>query len=236
MLQVYERVWKMQGYSLIGMDIANGDDRPVLEHMLQCGMLAGRHRCWVTKYIEFGPAGGNPYVQIVGKDEDLLKFLMDPYTYGATTVSVDTDADGKTVLTGKYAKEMKEEAEMLFSQRQPAVWDDGRFEVQLGVGAVRPVVLSDENIDKHHEKPGPKIVKSQLSVLSYANGFSVWHYMSAKDTVADMFADGYFDEAKDMLREGDTMYLVSSSTGGAKTTLAYVMYNKRDSVVISMMP
>ena len=60
--------------------------------------------------------------------------------------------------------------------------------------------------------------------------------MSAKDTVEDMFADGYFDEAKDLLREGDTMYLVSSSTGGAKTTLAYVMYNKRDSVVISMMP
>lgn len=225
---------------MIDLDIANGEDRPVLEHMLQCSMLAARHRCWVTKYTEFGPAGGNPCVHIVGKDEDLWEFLIDPYTYGVTNVLAETSADDKLPITEKcivtvsrsawiYAKDMEEEAKLVFSVRQPAVWDDGRFEVVLGCNvAKKPFVTSIESF--------PKMVKANLSVVSYANGFSVWHYLSTEDTVANMLADGYFNEAKDMLRAGDMMYLVARYEGTAITKLAYVMVNQPEKLSISLMP
>lgn len=43
-----------------------------------------------------------------------------------------------------------------------------------------------------------------LSVLAYANGFTLWHYKTA-DTRAQLMAIGYFDPARDMLREGDVI-------------------------------
>tara|TARA_R110000787_G_scaffold19874_4_gene59137 strand:- start:1282 stop:1575 length:294 start_codon:yes stop_codon:yes gene_type:complete len=43
-----------------------------------------------------------------------------------------------------------------------------------------------------------------LSVLSYANGFTLWHYCS-KDAVADVDA-GYFNDASDMIRRGDLLF------------------------------
>ena len=43
----------------------------------------------------------------------------------------------------------------------------------------------------------------ELSVLAYANGFTLWHYAGA-DPLAEMAgASGYFDAASDMLRAGD---------------------------------
>ena len=41
-----------------------------------------------------------------------------------------------------------------------------------------------------------------LSVLAYANGFTLWHY-TTKDSTALVMADGAFDAAADMLRAGD---------------------------------
>jgi hypothetical protein len=41
-----------------------------------------------------------------------------------------------------------------------------------------------------------------LSVLAYANGFTLWHY-TTPDTDIDVMADGAFDLAADMLRAGD---------------------------------
>ncbi|HLB80160.1 MAG TPA: hypothetical protein VJJ77_06620 [Dongiaceae bacterium] len=43
----------------------------------------------------------------------------------------------------------------------------------------------------------------ELSVLAYANGFTLWHYRTedAPETVVDVA--GYFDSACDMLRGGD---------------------------------
>ena len=40
----------------------------------------------------------------------------------------------------------------------------------------------------------------ELSVLAYANGFTLWHYRTAAD---DLLAAGYFDSAQELLREGD---------------------------------
>lgn len=41
-----------------------------------------------------------------------------------------------------------------------------------------------------------------LSVLAYANGFTLWHYVTA-DAAASVDAAGYFNAAADMLRVGD---------------------------------
>ncbi len=52
-----------------------------------------------------------------------------------------------------------------------------------------------------------------LSVLAYANGFTLWHYKSGGDSLREVSHAGYFDDAVDMLASGDMM-LVSTSTGG----------------------
>lgn len=42
---------------------------------------------------------------------------------------------------------------------------------------------------------------SDLSAISYANGFTMWHYRT-HDAI-DAMSAGYFDEAHKMLRSGD---------------------------------
>ena len=49
-----------------------------------------------------------------------------------------------------------------------------------------------------------------LSVLAYAQGFTLWHYKSAPDTLDAVARPGFFDNAADMLAGGDMM-LVSST-------------------------
>ena len=49
-----------------------------------------------------------------------------------------------------------------------------------------------------------------LSVLAYAQGFTLWHYRAA---VARATAQGFFDPAADMIAAGD-MVLVSAADGG----------------------
>ena len=53
-----------------------------------------------------------------------------------------------------------------------------------------------------------------LSVLAYANGFTLWHYVTAADGYSDLLADGYFDAAHDMLRAGDMIIAVAKTGGG----------------------
>jgi hypothetical protein len=51
-----------------------------------------------------------------------------------------------------------------------------------------------------------------LSVLAYANGFTLWHYKALPEDQA-VGEPGYFDEAGDMLAGGDMM-MVSARDGG----------------------
>ena len=52
-----------------------------------------------------------------------------------------------------------------------------------------------------------------LSVLAYANGFTLWHYKTDADQLPAVQRPGYFDDAIDMLASGD-MLLVSAPDGG----------------------
>jgi hypothetical protein len=68
---------------------------------------------------------------------------------------------------------------------------------------------------------------SNLSALTYANGFTLWHYKTP-DAAADVDTSGYFNAAASMLRVGDFIFananvdatmqsgvfIVASSSGG----------------------
>ncbi len=52
-----------------------------------------------------------------------------------------------------------------------------------------------------------------LSVLAYANGFTLWLYKSGADDQAGIAAPGFFASAGDMLAGGDMM-MVAARDGG----------------------
>jgi hypothetical protein len=52
-----------------------------------------------------------------------------------------------------------------------------------------------------------------LSVLAYANGFTLWHYKAQGDDQSSIAQPGYFSDAGDMLAGGDMM-MVSARDGG----------------------
>jgi len=50
----------------------------------------------------------------------------------------------------------------------------------------------------------------ELSVLAYANGFTLWHYRTSVD---DPLSPGYFDSAQELLREGDQIIANTAGPG-----------------------
>jgi len=58
-----------------------------------------------------------------------------------------------------------------------------------------------------------------LSVLAYANGFTLWHYKTDSDGFSQAGATGYFADAADLLCPGD-MVMLSGEAGGRIATIA----------------
>ena len=56
-----------------------------------------------------------------------------------------------------------------------------------------------------------KFAVRDLSVLAYANGFTLWHYKTGQDGM-DASAQGFFSDAGDMMAVGD-MIMVSGERG-----------------------
>ena len=54
---------------------------------------------------------------------------------------------------------------------------------------------------------------NNLSALTYANGFTLWHYKTP-DSTTTVDTSGYFNEAAGMLRVGDFILASASSSGG----------------------
>lgn len=68
-----------------------------------------------------------------------------------------------------------------------------------------------------------------LSVLAYANGFTLWHYATA-DTAATVDTQGYFNAAADMLRVGDIL-IANVDTGGTPAAGFFRVRSNAGSVV-----
>jgi hypothetical protein len=52
-----------------------------------------------------------------------------------------------------------------------------------------------------------------LSVLAYAQGFTLWHYKAGAEKLAQVARGGFFNHAADMFAPGD-MLMVSGTEGG----------------------
>ena len=68
-----------------------------------------------------------------------------------------------------------------------------------------------------------------LSVLAYANGFTLWHYATT-DIGADVDTLSYFDPAANMIRVGD-MVLANVDTDGTPGSGIYLVDANASGVV-----
>lgn len=68
---------------------------------------------------------------------------------------------------------------------------------------------------------------SDLSVLAYANNFTLWHFVTADDAVTGA---GYFNKAADMLRVND-LIIANVDTDGTPATTFYVVTGNDGSAV-----
>lgn len=77
------------------------------------------------------------------------------------------------------------------------------------------------------------IALTDLSVLAYANNFTLWHYTTT-DLKTEIEAAGYFDKAADMLRVNDLL-IVNIDTDGTPATKFYIVTaNASGSVTVAL--
>lgn len=58
-----------------------------------------------------------------------------------------------------------------------------------------------------------------LSVLAYANGFTLWHYKTARDTLLMVAEPSYFDDAVEMLTGGDMVMINAADATQTRVVL-----------------
>lgn len=72
---------------------------------------------------------------------------------------------------------------------------------------------------------------SDLSVLAYANNFTLWHYTTSDPNVT---ATDYFSKAADMLRVND-LIIANYNTGSSPATKFYIVTaNSGTSVTVTV--
>ena len=59
-----------------------------------------------------------------------------------------------------------------------------------------------------------------LSVIAYANGFTLWHY-AANETIGTISASGYFNNIKTLMNTGDLVIINASD----KTSIKAITVN-----------
>ena len=70
-------------------------------------------------------------------------------------------------------------------------------------------------------------VSKDLSVLAYANNFTLWHYTTIDSSVT---SGGYFNSAVSMLRVND-LIIVNLDTDGTPSTVFYIVTGNTGSAV-----
>lgn len=68
-----------------------------------------------------------------------------------------------------------------------------------------------------------------LSVLAYANNFTLWHYTTV-DTQATVITAGYLNNAASMVRVNDLIITIMN-TGGAPSVVIYIVTANTGSAV-----
>lgn len=55
-----------------------------------------------------------------------------------------------------------------------------------------------------------------LSVIAFANGVTLWHYINHKESLKDICADGYFDRVYTLMNTGDMIMINGQDTSGIR--------------------
>lgn len=71
-----------------------------------------------------------------------------------------------------------------------------------------------------------------LSVLAYANGFTLWHYTTV-DTLPEVKAAGYFNPSTDMVRAGDMLHVNADTDATVQGGFILVDHNRAGVVGIA---
>lgn len=71
-----------------------------------------------------------------------------------------------------------------------------------------------------------------LSALSYANGFTLWHYKSP-DAPTTIDTTGYFNTAANMMRVGDFIFANANTDGALESGVLIVKSNNGGVVDVS---
>ncbi|MFW5680287.1 MAG: hypothetical protein ACOC3D_08460 [Pseudomonadota bacterium] len=70
-----------------------------------------------------------------------------------------------------------------------------------------------------------------LSALSYANGFTLWHYRS-NDAAEEVDGLGYFDPAARLLRIGDFLFMNVAAQGEPQNLIRVIASNDGTRVTV----
>ena len=62
----------------------------------------------------------------------------------------------------------------------------------------------------------------QMSALTYANGFTLWHYRT-DDGFEEVVGEGYFDDAHNLVRDGDIVICAVDAGGDVSRTFMGIM-------------
>jgi hypothetical protein len=75
---------------------------------------------------------------------------------------------------------------------------------------------------------------NNLSVLAYANGFTLWHYRTS-DAISTVETAHYFNAAQNMLRVGDMILSNTGASGSVNNGVYVVISNDGTNVGIANM-
>ena len=59
-----------------------------------------------------------------------------------------------------------------------------------------------------------------LSVIAYANGFTLWHYGAGADALPKASANGYFNDVAALMNAGDIVIINGADTTGLRKVVA----------------
>lgn len=70
-----------------------------------------------------------------------------------------------------------------------------------------------------------KFENKNLSVLAYANGFTLWHYKNEQHFLSEILSEKYFKEVIDLIHDGDIM-LINAKDGTGFRCVACVTHEE----------
>jgi hypothetical protein len=77
------------------------------------------------------------------------------------------------------------------------------------------------SVNRHNPKGNKMAFKNKnMSVIAYANGFTLWHYSSSDNTLAEIETDGYFNPIDKLCDIGDIIIINATDTTGMRRIIS----------------